>query len=287
MKKFLAFLITVLSYWNMNAAGIIVLNGTSTSGKSTLARALQESYGDVVEIVSIDSFFTNNLLWRYGFSYLNPFEWTKTNEEIFSPKEIKEISKKSHMELCNKAYELYHSGKSVIIDVVVCDQEIRDLYDQLLQETNISWFLVYCPLGKLIERVVKRNESTDDKEKRSLAQVLHQFSKMYKKNDEESEAFSAINVEDDYAVLDVVVEMHNSMHSAASNLVKAVQLGICPDTIESIKEVLNDTFFSNDNLSENSSISHIFKYDYLIDTSKDLDIQAILSDISKKLLSWR
>ena len=90
---------------------IILLNGPSSSGKSTLSKTLKEliasKRSENYEVVSIDDFMK-----------------VSTSETIYED-DVYEISG----EMCEKVRELYNAGNGVIIDHVITSERI---YDQLI-----------------------------------------------------------------------------------------------------------------------------------------------------------
>ena len=110
---------------------IILLNGPSSSGKSSLSRALKsllEQKHLSFSIVSIDDFM------KIG-----------TNEKIYED-DVFEISS----DICDKAIEYLNNGDDVIIDHVITSERI---YKQLLNRTSDYEMLkvhIACPLKELL-----------------------------------------------------------------------------------------------------------------------------------------
>ena len=87
---------------------IILLNGSSSAGKSTLAKALQALIADKrkesYEIVSIDDFLK------------------MTTEEVIYEDDVYEISGS----LCEKVMQVFNANHGVIIDHVITSERIFD-----------------------------------------------------------------------------------------------------------------------------------------------------------------
>ena len=117
---------------------IILLNGPSSSGKSTLARALQglildkrsEKYG----VVSIDDHLKMSI-----------------SETIYED-DVFEISD----ELCNKALEMLESRDGVIIDHVITSERIFEHLKEKLSSGHVRMVYVSCPLHLLKKRERER-----------------------------------------------------------------------------------------------------------------------------------
>ena len=117
---------------------IILLNGPSSSGKSTLASTLQTLIKDRTSeeyaIISIDDFLqmaTNDVIYE---------------EDVF------EISSK----LCDKSIEMLRLQQGVIIDHVITSERIFKQLIERLKLYNIYLVHVTCPLLELSKREEER-----------------------------------------------------------------------------------------------------------------------------------
>lgn len=117
---------------------IILLNGPSSSGKSTLASTLQnllkkknsEEYG----IISIDNYLK-----------------METNKVIYED-DVFEISSK----LCEKSIEMLRLKQGIIIDHVITSERIFKQLIESLKIYDICLIHVTCPLQELQRREVER-----------------------------------------------------------------------------------------------------------------------------------
>lgn len=119
---------------------VILLNGPSSSGKSSLAKALQalmrERGSRAWEVVSIDDFMKTD-----------PME-TIYEDDVF------EISG----DLCARAREILETGAGVIIDHVITSERIfRQLADSV-RDYPLRLVHVTCPLRILREREKARGD---------------------------------------------------------------------------------------------------------------------------------
>ena len=113
---------------------VILLNGPSSSGKSTLSKALQtwilQERGEDYGIISIDDFMK-----------------LATDETIYED-DVFEINE----DMCRAAAEILKQSPGVIIDHVITSARIyRQLMD-LLTEFQIRTVHVTCPLEILLQR---------------------------------------------------------------------------------------------------------------------------------------
>lgn len=119
---------------------VILLNGPSSSGKSTLAKALQEMIrekrSEKYEVVSIDDFMRTD-----------PMEpiW---EDDVFA------VSG----DLCQRALELLETGSGVIIDHVITSERIFSQLKEMLHAYPLRLIHVTCPPEILREREKARGD---------------------------------------------------------------------------------------------------------------------------------
>lgn len=154
------------------AGRIVVLNGTSSSGKSTLAKALQAALPEPALAVGIDTFvfalpkrYLDQPLWSEVFRYVRddatspdgPFriETGPLGEELVSG-------------MHRSVAALAAAGLDVIVDHVLLEAAWLDECRRLW--TDFDWWLVgvHCPLALVEERERDRRD-------RTLGQAAAQF----------------------------------------------------------------------------------------------------------------
>ena len=119
---------------------VILLNGPSSSGKSTLAKALQETILDQrserYEVVSIDDFLK-----------MSP------NETIYED-DVFEISD----DLCKRTLEILDKSTGVIIDHVITSERIFTQLKENLSSCHMQMIRITCPLQLLRQRELARGD---------------------------------------------------------------------------------------------------------------------------------
>ena len=117
---------------------VILLNGPSSSGKSTLSKALQtrirQEMGEDYGIISIDDFMK-----------------LATDETIYED-DVFEINE----DMCRAAAEILNASSGVIIDHVITSARIFQQLMDLLTEFQICTVHVTCPLEVLLQRELAR-----------------------------------------------------------------------------------------------------------------------------------
>ncbi|QSX04661.1 AAA family ATPase [Sedimentibacter sp. zth1] len=117
---------------------IILLNGASSSGKSTIAKALQAYIKDVkheeYSVISIDDFLK------------------MTIDEAIDEDDVFEIS----LKLCDKSIEMLAINQGVIIDHVITSKRIFNQLIETLKSYKVYLIHITCPLKELIRREDER-----------------------------------------------------------------------------------------------------------------------------------
>jgi chloramphenicol 3-O phosphotransferase len=116
---------------------VIVLNGTSSSGKTTLAREIQSQCSDIYLLCSLDAF------------------WDMTPHDI--PAGSKNFPKMK-IALAKSVRALSEIGYNVIVDIVFCGNKT---YFELTKEfdgLNFKIVKVECPLTELEKREIARGD---------------------------------------------------------------------------------------------------------------------------------
>ncbi len=119
---------------------IILLNGSSSSGKSTLAKVLQTVIADKreerYEIVSIDDFLK------------------MTTEDVIYEDDVFEISGA----LCDSVLQTLEESRGVIIDHVITSERIFNQLTEKLRHHHLRLVHVTCPLEVLRKREQERKD---------------------------------------------------------------------------------------------------------------------------------
>jgi chloramphenicol 3-O phosphotransferase len=140
----------------MNVPDVIVLNGTSSSGKTCLAKALQEALNECYLHVSLDTFI--NML----------------PQKAFSSENIVPIFNYCESGFLRCITALVSTGNKVIVDTVLDSKERTDECVGLLQPYPTLFVGVHCPLEELERREQTRGDREVGLAKHQLSQVhLH------------------------------------------------------------------------------------------------------------------
>jgi chloramphenicol 3-O-phosphotransferase len=158
---------------SQKAGAIIILNGTSSAGKTSILKEVEQMYAKPHIIINSDLFFDT-----YVQTDPIPMRESEKDCEASHKQKISAWVQRSSTALYNQAKRYADEGKDVFVDTVEFDTHY-DYYSTLFKQHSILKVAAYCPLDVIIERVEKRNKSGDPQEKRSLKQAVVQFLGMF------------------------------------------------------------------------------------------------------------
>gem|GEM_PF-6664833 len=232
MKTLNHILNTFFDLFKPKAKGyIILLNGTSTSGKSSLAQALAQSLRGKTEIFSLDQtsyeiiyqkFITERGYAPTSDEELNTY-WDTVSEKALREHGHRDLADQEvDQQIYAKIRQSHLDGKNVIFDTV--DKTFDCI--RSLHELPVHLVLVYCPLEKLLMRIVQRNKSKDNSEHRRLSYPLDQFFEMYKKQTESAEIPVDILTKDQFdrfiAQIKIIGQQTERVKSELSEFIRTV-----------------------------------------------------------------
>jgi len=157
----------------MTAGKIILLNGSSSAGKTTLARALQQKLDEPWQHIALDQ-FRNGMSGRYrglnspagtpGHAGLNivPAEMAftdaaETHTEKVTHIRFGEIGRKMLKGMRRAIAAFAEAGNNVIVDDILFEPEFLEDYVDALGHLNVLLVAVRCPLSIVNQRERKRS----------------------------------------------------------------------------------------------------------------------------------
>jgi len=175
LKIFLSFFFVftfVYYFYPVKKGGIIILDGVSSSGKTSLANCLMKFLDSTYKKVALDDYVADVFLAK-----------KKLN---IPHKKFISIIRECRDRMYEEIIRLTSCGKNVLLDTVLSGLEGEkdiDIAFEKLKGLEVVKILVYCPLPLVTERIEERNAKSffDDKpeEMRSIAATL-QFCNVYK-----------------------------------------------------------------------------------------------------------
>lgn len=154
-------------------ADIIILNGTSSAGKSTLAKALQAQFDKPYLHAGID-----NYIFMLPKKYLNPPLWGEIFHYVYTPDgaigaiETGEMGQQLISAMHHSVKALADAGFNVIVDHVILDRLWLSEMAQLFSAHRMWLVGVLCPLA-----IVEQREK--DRKDRTLGQARAQYNTVH------------------------------------------------------------------------------------------------------------
>jgi chloramphenicol 3-O-phosphotransferase len=160
--RLILFCFSLLSAVNLLAepGRIVLFNGTSSAGKSSLAEVVVQESKTKFEVVSFDDFHR---------SY---------REKLGTTRLEREQREDFRTALYRHARTQSDAGRNIIIDTVEFDVAY-DRYCEILNCSNVVKAIVYCPLDQILRRIDRRNSSGDPAGRRPVLLAFQQFLQMY------------------------------------------------------------------------------------------------------------
>ena len=124
----------------INFPNVIVLNGTSSSGKTSLAAALQETLEAIYMRVSMDAF------------------WEAFPQKAFAPEVLAQTGPRGIAGFFRCITALADADNKVIVDIVLAEKKWAEEFVHLLQPYHPFYVGVHCPLEELERREQARGD---------------------------------------------------------------------------------------------------------------------------------
>jgi chloramphenicol 3-O phosphotransferase len=172
------FTLLFLASFSLEASQVIYLNGTSSVGKTTLAKALRDNLDQPYMLVGIDTMIElmppkiNN--WQGGTSELG-FSWEKSQDAEGHPLQILHMGTfAAKMPTALKAVSkgLADAGFNVIIDDVACDENSYVEWKDALKGHQVIWVGLTAPL-EVIEKREKERGDRQIGQARAIYNIVH------------------------------------------------------------------------------------------------------------------
>ncbi len=181
-----------------NSGQILLLNGVSSSGKSTIIHEIHKINPDI-KILKVDDWFPEILQkkaasfgWQAG-SDAGPWLYIcnhahRTTGQYYFDTQIREMFfEGAAIEFYQKAKDIAKNQQNVIIDTVLENDREHKTFDDFFKIDKALKVLIYCPMNVLLERVETRNRLEIAREYRNAFQSFEQFPALYKLQEAKSE----------------------------------------------------------------------------------------------------
>ena len=151
---------------------IILLNGTSSSGKSSISTALQE----LIDVPFLHLNFDDFKVY-YGKIFPDKFKYEVfpshiSDDELYSLRDQNSFWNHRYSAFLSIIENLVQTGHNVIVDIVLPTEHIQKKFVKVLAKCNLFTIGVHCTLGELDKRERQRK-------KRLIGLARRQFSRVH------------------------------------------------------------------------------------------------------------
>lgn len=242
-----------------NNGSIILLNGTSSSGKTSVSKELQKILPHAV-FLQVDDYYDQQVIqtakrlgWKESsgidpWLFINHYLTKKTGHYYFDTQVRQQLFTASDF-FYSKAKSDAHQGKLVFIDTVLeYDSAYQEVFDYF-KKNNFSMILIYCPMSLILQRVQERNSLGIPNEYRSPFLPFEHFATMYK-----------LKENPDEPLVDMVntTKLKTSLGIAIQEF---IDQGIASGYLPKLQQFKND-FISRFNLDKHDMIAITSTYSY-------------------------
>ena len=176
---------------------IILLNGVSSSGKSSLARALKTALDAPTIIMGIDQYMRDEIA-RKSAEMNHPVQTDNWWHAMQASYHICQQKKKMIISII--AYVDFEEIKEhrLADNYVIVDMVLEDTHDffEILDDQPILMILVYAPLHAVLKNLESRNASNIAHEVRVFASALSQYAKLFRPAHDDEPALDTLQLED-------------------------------------------------------------------------------------------
>lgn len=262
-------------FWHLPSFGrIILLNGTSSAGKSSVVSEFVRLNPDY-KALSIDTFklelFTSEAL---KLKIIKRPEELKYVEQIGDFIKLQPAVRRTELyahfnQIIDHITELFYDhivsyariNQNIIIDdVIILNSELQNVFTKL-EPYDVTMILAYCPFNTLPARVTKRNKTGNKAEYRTLDSVLSQFSYIYTPTKKKR------------GIVKIAYKTFNHTINLASSFIKS------QEEFMQFKNEMDRQLIQNRKL-QNTTHLHLkprLKYDHIINTGKSDPTKSAIS----------
>ena len=247
---------------------VVLLNGTSSSGKSAIIdeiRSMCPSYA----IYKTDDWLPSKLAavakslgWQKSkqedpWTFLHDYMVQKTGKYYFDT----ELRRELFIDFSTFymiAKEQAEHGKPIIVDTVLKYEKEYAIFDNSFKDCIIIKALVYCPLNVLLERVEKRNKAGKIAEMRPAFLSFEQFPAIYK-----------VQEKPDEVIVDTIKTA--VMKKALLDAIQDLIINKIPEPYLPKLEAFKEKFIEEFKLNERKEISLVPRhaYDLILKSGQD------------------
>jgi chloramphenicol 3-O-phosphotransferase len=238
---------------------IILLNGTSSTGKSAILSEFKKLCPDYIAF-NVDDWFTTATIrmatergWHADMQ-MHPWQYLRDYVNEKSAHAHFDIEVREHLFTGIRDYyytmqEILRQGKNVILDTVLEYEREYTNFDACFQQFNCVRVLVYCPVDVVLERIKIRNSSGVREEQRLKFQLFESFSAIYR-----------LQEHPDEPVVDTIAT--DTMKTALQQAMQELMMLNIPPAYDARLHAFEETFIQQFKLNELSQINLVARHSY-------------------------
>lgn len=184
---------------------LLITQGVSGTGKSTISQAVLERVG----AVRIRSDVERKRL--FGFK-LEDNTGSRAGQDIYSP----DASKKTFSDIQVKAQQSLKAGFTTIVDATFLKQSYRDLFKSIAHKMSYGFAIMSCQASKakIAQLIQQRNAEGDDASEADVSIVEHQLEHLEPISSDEAEYTVVIELEESLNVQRIVKELQDKVEAS-------------------------------------------------------------------------
>ena len=263
-KLVLCVMVSVLS---AHAAGsVVLLNGTSSAGKSSICTELKSLFIEDAVFWSIDYIAWAPLIEEAIRLGLIDEQMTIEEQCEIMLKHIEQLFLACDSQWFGRLQKLYDhvrelalTHRYVVFDTVLYDVKNKDVeyFWQQMQGIHVFSVLIYCSPAVMAQRVMQRNSGTAYEQKRDIISVIQSFCDLYAPAYLENEAIGILTVREVEDALSII--RNHLLESGTSD-------DLAEQKITDLRALYLKTFFAGDQKAV--AIAPRFAHDFVIHTSE-------------------
>lgn len=305
--------------WSRCLGKVVVINGTSSSGKSTLAKYTIKLGFNIINVdkicdqilfdyfnatilslmSKIQDFLTSDDLRKIYFKHkINKDKYNVVEQKCIIDLEhqikennMEEILEKSLSDknIYNRVYDeakkFIFSGQNVVIDTVLTSNQEIDLLFWSFHYYKVSMLLLYSPLEMNLEKCFLRNQISlkqDLCDYRSPSQVIEQYLLFYTFECNPQDKQKILEKVNKLQVIGTLTDVEQESRELFHQIHNSIDYDRTTKSIDTTRDFVEKAYTSMklDQSEQNIFVTTEIKYDYILkDNTATEDIELILGDI--------
>lgn len=269
MLKKLFLILSIYAATLYSAGTIVLMNGTSSSGKSSIITCLKQQLQEDAVFVSIDEIGWTPLLDEAMDRGLINADMSRKEQYDIMYKNLDMLCaacehKLIYLEkLFDRLCELALHHRYVIFDTVFYMKDYRDVafFWEKMKQFRVYSVLVYCSPEIIVQRVMRRNAQEADDQKRDLLSVAHSFCLTYSPAFNQQDVVATLKKQD---IKNLILSVEKYLHDIG------MSTSLIQEKMALLSQEYSKRFLQDASQEEQNSVAikAQFKHDLVINTDQ-------------------